>query len=327
MTNLKNKIIKETSGYRQSSVILTAVSTGLFDFLIDVDCVRADWIGEKLGWTNRGTEIMLNALTSLGYLEKQGDEYRIAEKHREFFLNPDYPLFKQRLLHQWRLMQRWAQLDRVLKTGKPVTEPGEIDWQANLRNYILAMAQGEKLSLPGLLAAVSLEGCRHLLDLGGGPGLFAIGFAEKYPGLYATVFDRPEVEPIAQEFFDRSSAKARLHFRAGDLLVDQPGSDYDAVLISSILHIFSPRENIDLLKRVFRAALPGATIIVRDFMLNRAKTAPLDAALFAVNMLVNTEKGNAYSAVEIRDWLKTAGFKNIRRISLNRGAGLLVSEK
>lgn len=326
MTNI-NRIFKEASGYRRSSVILTAVRAGLFDLLIDVGCIRAGRIGGELGWTHRGTEIMLNALTSLGYLEKQGEEYCIAEKHREFFLNPDYPLFKQRLLHQWRLMQRWVQLDRVLKTGQPVSEPGEIDRQANLRNFILAMAQGEKLSLPGLLAAVSLEGCRHLLDLGGGPGLFSIGFAEKYSGLQATVFDRPEVEPIAREFFDQSPAKARLYFRSGDLLSDLPGSDYDAVLISSILHIFSPRENLNLLKRVFRAALPGAIIIVRDFLLNRAKTAPPDAALFAVNMLVNTEKGNAYSAAEIRNWLKTAGFKNIRRIPLNRGAGLLVAEK
>ena len=68
-------------------------------------------------------------------------------------------------------------------------------------------------------------------------------------------------------------------------------------------------------------------IIIREFFLDRTKTRPVDSALFAVNMLVNTERGNAYSTEEIRNWLKIAGFRKSRRICLRGPVGLMEAFK
>jgi hypothetical protein len=48
-------------------------------------------------------------------------------------------------------------------------------------------------------------------------------------------------------------------------------------------------------------------ITIRDFVRGLSK----EAALFAVNMLVNTESGNTYSEEEYREWLNTAGFEGV----------------
>ena len=36
-------------------------------------------------------------------------------------------------------------------------------------------------------------------------------------------------------------------------------------------------------------------------------TAPAGAALFAVNMLVNTERGDCYTTAEVASWMEAAG--------------------
>ncbi len=320
-------MIKDVFAYRRPMVLLTAVRTGLFDLLISEGKCTVSGVAKRLKWSDRGAEIVLNALCSMGYLKKDDDRYFIAENVRNDFSAPNYPLLKEWLLHQWRLMQRWSQLEEVLKTGKPIRETDRKKQRLNHRNFILSMAQRERANIPALLRAISLEGFSHLLDVGGGPGLFAIALAEAYPALCATIYDTPDTESIARQFINASQARERLQFRAGDFLTDDLGEGYDVALLSSILHIYSPAENQRLLRKVFDSLQPGGMIIIRDFILKRDKTGPLDAALFAVNMLVNTERGNAYSADEIKSWLKQAGFKKSKMVKLRNTAELLVAGK
>ena len=50
---------------------------------------------------------------------------------------------------------------------------------------------------------------------------------------------------------------------------------------------------------------PGGLIAIRDFIRGLSK----GAALFAVNMLINTEPGSTYTEEEYRGWLGAAGFQ------------------
>jgi hypothetical protein len=59
---------------------------------------------------------------------------------------------------------------------------------------------------------------------------------------------------------------------------------------------------------------PGGLILVHDFLLNDSHDGPLFPALFALNMLVNTEEGRSYSEGEVRDMLAKAGVRNIQRL-------------
>jgi hypothetical protein len=63
---------------------------------------------------------------------------------------------------------------------------------------------------------------------------------------------------------------------------------------------------------------------VQDFILNPDKTAPQQAALFSLNMLVNTEAGASYSEVEYTHWMKDAGFAEVSRINLPGPSSLMV---
>ena len=323
MKQKKDRLLDDVFRYRRAVVLLSAARAGLFELFHKNKTLRITKVTKELNWSDRSAEILLNALCALGYLEKKNNQYRISRSFEQVFGSENYPLIKEWLMHEWRLLNRWTHLPEVLESGEPFREPEKKAIHRNHRNFILSMAHREKENMEAMVQNVSWEGKHHLLDLGGGPGLFAIAFAEKYPQLKATVFDTSETESIAREFFQRSTAKARLNFRAGDFISDDFGKGYDAALLSSILHIYSPEENRKVLQRLHQAMVPGGKVIIRDFLLNRDKTGPLTGALFAINMLVNTDRGNAYSLEEMKGWLKQAGFIKIRRIKLSGNMALL----
>jgi hypothetical protein len=68
-------------------------------------------------------------------------------------------------------------------------------------------------------------------------------------------------------------------------------------------------------------------VLVQDFILEPDKTAPKQAALFALNMLVGTPAGSTYSYEEYSDWLREAGFQEVRQIRLPGPSSLMVGVK
>jgi cyclopropane fatty-acyl-phospholipid synthase-like methyltransferase len=111
------------------------------------------------------------------------------------------------------------------------------------------------------------------------------------------------------------------------MLRDPLGSNYDLVLISAICHMFSPEENRDLFRRAYQALAPKGQIVVQDFILEPAKTAPRFAALFALNMLVGTRAGSSYSEPEYETWLRKSGFSAVRRVRLPGPSGLMIAAR
>ena len=59
------------------------------------------------------------------------------------------------------------------------------------------------LLAPRIAQAIDLSGCRRLLDLGGGPGTYAIHFCLANPGLSAVVYDLPTTRSFAEETIAR----------------------------------------------------------------------------------------------------------------------------
>ncbi len=100
----------------------------------------------------------------------------------------------------------------------------------------------------------------------------------------------------------------RVRLVGGDFNADELPRGADFAWISAILHMNSRDENRTLFARVARAPETGGTVAVRDGVMDPDRTSPLGGALFAVNMLVNTPGGGAYTFAEIAEDLAAAGF-------------------
>ena len=156
---------------------------------------------------------------------------------------------------------------------------------------------------------IRLSGVKRLLDLGGGPGTYAMAFAGK--NIEVTLLDFPETLKIAKRLIASSGLGNKIKLLPGDFAKTSLGNNYDMVFISQILHAYNDRDCMSLLKKSSAALKPGGRVVVQEFYLDETKTNPPQGAIFAINMLVNTEGGRTYSPSEISSWMKKAGFTDI----------------
>jgi hypothetical protein len=53
-----------------------------------------------------------------------------------------------------------------------------------------------------------------------------------------------------------------------------------------------------LLKRAYEALADGGLLLIREFIAHGNRSGPLEALLFSLNMLVNTEAGDTFTTGE-----------------------------
>jgi 3-hydroxy-5-methyl-1-naphthoate 3-O-methyltransferase len=133
----------------------------------------------------------------------------------------------------------------------------------------------------------------------------------------------PTTKRIAQKF----RVGDRFKFIEGDLLEADFGKDYDVATLGHILHSEGEERSRQLLKKTFRALKSGGTIAIAEWLVNDERTQPLPPLMFAVQMLVNTEKGDTFSFNEIKSWLEEAGFKKVRKLEAPGPSPLVLATK
>jgi ubiquinone/menaquinone biosynthesis C-methylase UbiE len=288
-------------GFVPSRVILTANNLGIFDHLKKASSALE--IAGKLKIDPRAAEILLDALTGIGLVSKSRmGRYRNAPVSNRYLVKGSHLYQGDIVKHASTMWQNFSALDDVVRRGRPARRG--FDHQS----FIMGMHNLTALRTKSLVNALGLNGVNTMLDLGGGPGTNAIAMTKK--GVKSTVFDLPETVKIAKKVARREGVKG-IRFIAGDFHFDAIGSGYDLILLSQIFHAFSAEENIALLRKCKTAVHPGGRVVVQEFPINEARTAPPHSALFSVNMLVGTEKGRCYSPKEMKLWLEETGFTNI----------------
>lgn len=285
-------------GFWSSRIIISANNYQLFDLLTEPrDAVS---VAKAAKIDPRATEVLLNALTALQLVKKRHGLYCNAPLSAKFLVR-GMPHYQGDILkHADNLWNSWSQLDTVLKTGKPAK--GKFDHQA----FIMGMHNIAALIAPEVIRAVGMQGVAKALDLGGGPGTYAMEMRRQGVGS-VTHFDLPDTTKIARRMVKQSGLTG-IRFVSGDVLNDDLGSGFDLILLSQFIHAFSPEATALIFKKAAQALRPGGRIVIQEFPLNPDQTSPTQGALFSINMLVNTPGGRCYPAAEIRKLLRGAGF-------------------
>jgi hypothetical protein len=106
----------------------------------------------------------------------------------------------------------------------------------------------------------------------------------------------------------------RIDFVEGDYLSQELTGSYDVAWLSHILHGEGPEDCRKIINKTVAVLEKGGLILIHDFILDDTMDGPLFPALFALNMLVNTQDGQAYSETQIAEMLQTSGVNNIIRL-------------
>jgi len=316
-------------GYWKAQVLFVAVEMELFT-LTEGNGKSCKVIAKKLRTDFRATEMILNALVSLGFLRKIKDIYRNTAISNRYLMKDSILYQGDRVHHFHNMWDYWSRLNDAVRTGKPTAYDNseeEVD-KKKLREFIRAMHNIGAVQAGKICRELHLKKYRSLLDLAGGQGTYAVRFVKENPKMKAVVFDLPEVIKITREYIKESGMKVKVTTNAGDCLKDSFGKElYDIAFVSNLLHIYEPGENRKILKKCWDSLLKKGIVVIQEFILGPAKTQPLFGTLFSLNMLMGTHKGSSYSYVEMKEWLKDVGFKNVKRVNLDLDSGLIVGYK
>ncbi|MBI5018517.1 MAG: methyltransferase domain-containing protein [Deltaproteobacteria bacterium] len=297
------------AGFQPSQLLLTALELGVFDLVADGPRSVAE-IARELDLDPRATEIAANALVALGLLELGPRGYDNTEAVARFLVRASADYRGSVLLHLHATWEDWAGLSETWRTGRPALRRKTQQLPSSpegLRHFILGMENVTRELAPLLADRLPLAGCRRVLDLGGGPGNYALAFVRRWPNLHVAHFDLPPTSVIARDFLSGRDGAERISFQEGDFLTAPLGEGYDFVWASQIVHMLSEDEGRRLLGRVAQTLRPGGRVGVHDQFLEPSRTAPRGAALFGVHMLVATDGGRTYALDEVLGWLGDAG--------------------
>ena len=274
----------------------------------------------------RGLEMLLNALTALGLLSKDGERYAPTGFAAEYLARSSPRYLGYIIMHHHHLMAGWSRLDESVRSGAPLRGRVSHDADESEReSFEMGMFNLAMLIAPRIVNKVDLQSRHRLLDLGGGPGTYAIQFCQANPQLTATVYDLATTRPFAEKTIASFGLGDRITFAAGDFISDDIPNGFDVAWLSHVLHGEGPAGCAVILQRAVAALEPGGMLLVQEFILDDTMDGPLFPALFSLNMLLGTPQGRAYSQGQLEAMLHGAGLTSIRRleIDLPNGAGVM----
>jgi len=306
----------EISGYFWKTCALhAAVKLDVFTVIGDAR-FTVEEISQKLSGSQKGVERLLNGLTAMDLLVKTDGKYANSPAGKTFLAKDSAKYIGHIIMHHHHLLESWSQLDQAVLSGRPVRAWASFSNDEWRESFLLGMFNLAMGMAPKIVPLIDLSTSRHFLDLGGGPGTYAIHFCLHNPQLKATVYDLPTTRPFAEKTITQFKLTDRIQFKEGNYLTDPIEGRYDAIWLSHILHGEGPDDCRRIIQKAVRVLEPGGMIIIHDFILNNSMDGPLLPALFSLNMLLGTDSGQSYSEDQIIDMLAAAGVKDVRRIAV-----------
>lgn len=315
-------ILSMASAYWRSCALHAGVQLDVFTALAHGPKSPQD-LAPELGCDPRALAMLLGALAALGLLVKTGEAFALTEASAAFLVKGSPRYQGHIILHHSHLVDSFGRLSESIRSGGPnrsrtvFDDEGREAFLMGMFNLAMGIAPGLAKNLDALLTGAGFAGMerrRTALDLGGGPGTYAIHFCLEHPQLSATVFDLPTTRPFAEGTAARFGVAQRVRFEPGDYTADPVPGQFDLAWLSQILHGEDPATAAAVVEKGAGALRPGGVLLVHEFLLHDSLDGPEFPALFSLNMLLGTGGGQSYSGAQVREMLEGAGLVDVRRL-------------
>lgn len=303
------------NAYQGTAAIKAAIELELFT-AIDAEGTPALAIAERCRASERGIRILCDFLTVMGFLKKTDDRYTAAPDAAAFLdrRSPAYIGDAIRFMLSPKLVEGFWNLTETVRQGQPnlpaegVLAPEHPVWV----DFARTMAPIAAMAAPFLPRMLRLPDARsiRILDVAAGHGQYGINFASAYPNARVVALDWPNVLTVAREHAEAAGVAERYETLPGSAFEVDFGTGYDLVLVTGFLHHFDFPACASLIAKAFNALAPGGQLAVLDHVVDADGVTPPQAAAFGLTMLASTPAGNVYSAGELQEMARSAGFSH-----------------
>jgi methyltransferase family protein/O-methyltransferase len=306
------------SGHVEARIVQSAVELKIFD-AVEARPLSASAAASALQLNAQALELLLNALTAVGLLEKHGETYTLTEISRQYLLRSSPHYVGAMIDFDAMLWRTWEGLPEAIRTGLPTRPPNM--YQADpVETEVFINAMDSLVKARGdtevLANAIDWSNIGTLLDVGSGPATYPIALCRRFDQLRAAIVDLPGTLKITRRFVAGANLAARIVLIPADYRSDPVSGTYDAILLSNIIHGENAGANAALIRKLAANLNPRGRLIVKDHILDNTRAAPAVGAIFSLLMLLTSDGGRCYSFAEIAAWMKQAGLNRVEQIDL-----------
>ncbi|MGB9133766.1 MAG: class I SAM-dependent methyltransferase [Methanosarcina sp.] len=272
--NMEQFLREIAMGFERSQIFLTAFELRIFTKLKRPQTSKN--LSMEMELHPEITSRFLDVLTAMKILCKKGEYYQTSPEVAPFLVEGEthFSLYLESASKERKI---WMNMKKALVEGSLSKRRKEkfsynrdsLEWTAK------DCARGRLQKTLKLVCALpEFKSARRLIDLGGGHGLFAIGFAQENPDLEVIVYDQPEIIGLACDYIEKYSMLDRVRVLSGDYLQENFGNGYDIVFEALSLE-GGEREAKILYQKVADALISGGIFITQWFTLEDSETSPL----------------------------------------------------
>lgn len=240
--------------------------------------ITAQELAEQTGYNARNLELLLNALTSIDLIEKEGNFFsNLAET--DYYLNPESEMYIGEHILYWRDMTSLNNITELVKKGEEKTdfkdENGSdfFDFRAMGQGARNTIYLGRVQSFIKLIRNYFEENqVFKVFDMGGGSGIMSIEIARNFPNSKCVVFDQPVVIELTQEIIKDYGVSSQVKTLKGNFITDSFKDKYDLIIASGVLDFAGDLDMIA--KKIYDSLNDGGYIYVSTHGINKEYTAP-----------------------------------------------------
>jgi SAM-dependent methyltransferase len=292
----------------------------LFTTMADQDEITASEIAARTVLTPRGADALLGVLCGLKLVKRDGDRFVLGQTAREY-LDRRRPFYVGVSLYGMldaplpRRMRKGERVRRFSKATHSLWDRLRFVRSRNQWGRPERLLVQHSRNFPAAVVAVRaghFAGVRHLADIGGGSGVFAIPLALEYPDVRITLVELPRSLRHIERFLQPYDVSQRVVLRGFNVHeMPWPLSGCDAILFGNFLHFCDDQECVELLRESARQLPPGGRLFIHEMLWNDRKDGPLPTALWNF-WLTSVSAGRQRTLGEFAALLRCAGFHQPR---------------
>lgn len=302
------RLFDRVAGFVYSQTILACVETGL------LECLRAGPVSPEefaaaADLPAKGALRLLKAASALGLAESlPRDCYALGPQGAALLGNPGIAAMVR---HHRLLYRDLADPVALLRSGRGELsrywDYGSPDADSSAA-YSALMAASQPIVAAQIVKAYDFGRHTHLLDVGGGEGVFVRTVGARWPKLSLSLFDLPHVADRTRSMLSESVAVT------GGSFVDDPlPKGADIITLVRILHDHDDPKAAALLQSVHEALPRGGTLLVAEPMAETPGAEAMGEAYFGF-YLTAMGSGRPRTAPEIGEMMLRAGFASYQMV-------------
>ncbi|GAA2613526.1 methyltransferase [Dactylosporangium fulvum] len=319
-------VLHIASGHRTARLLSVARELDLFT-LLSARPMTSHELADRLALDAGATRDLAHALVGLGLLERDGTgRYRttpVATRYLDtngpHYIGGFLDFLDRQLNPAWDLL-----IERLRPGGGPASADPYRPLYADETGRTAFLEAMDVINTPHghqLSGELDWSGVDEVLEVGGARGNLSAILAGRHPRLRATVFDLPELAEPCRRHVEALGLGGRVRFHAGDFFTDDLPAGADVVIVGHVLHNWPDPVRRMLVGKAFAALRPGGQVLIYDAMVEDERPA-FGNALVSIDMRVWSAGGSEYTPQECTEWLREAGFVDVRQHPI--GASSLV---